>query len=321
MKMRGIGPSGATEISVVGFGAWEAGGDAWGPNESDARVINAMRAGLDAGMNWIDTAEVYGKGVSERLVGEAVGDRRDDALVFTKVAPASEGTGFRPDQVREAVRASLQRLQLDHVDLYQLHWPDETGIPVEETWGEMVAVRDEGLARHVGVSNFDRGLIERCESVGRVDSVQNEFSLLVQDDRREFLPWLAERRIAYLAYSPMAAGILTGALRSDHDFSDDDWRSGRRDPDEEHPELFRPGAFEANVTKAELLGKLATGLGTTTAALALAWVVASSSNTVAIAGSRSPEHARSNAAAGDLDLEPGVLTEIDGIFGQPSGGD
>jgi aryl-alcohol dehydrogenase-like predicted oxidoreductase len=315
MKMRGIGPSGATAISVVGFGAWEAGGDAWGPNESEQRVIEAMRAGLDAGMNWIDTAEVYGKGVSERIVGKAVGDRRDEALVFTKVAPASEGTGFQPDQVREAIRASLQRLGQDHVDLYQLHWPDETGIPVEETWGAMVALRDEGLARHVGVSNFDRALVERCESVGRVDSVQNEFSLLVQEDRAELLPWLAERGIAYLAYSPMAAGILTGAMRADHAFADDDWRSGRRDPNEEHPELFRPGAFEANVAKASRLGELATNLGTTTAGLALAWVAAVFPNSVAIAGSRSPEHARSNAAAGDLDLAPDVLAQIDAIFG------
>jgi len=303
------------EVSVVGFGAWEAGGDAWGPNESDERVVEAMHAGLDAGMNWIDTAEVYGKGVSERIVGKAVADRRDAAFVFTKVAPSSEGSGFRPDQVREAIRASLGRLGLDFVDLYQLHWPDETGIPVEETWGTMVALRDEGLARYVGVSNFDRALIERCEPIGRVDSVQNEYSLLIQGDRREFLPWLAQRNIAYLAYSPMAAGILTGAIRADHVFRDDDWRSGRRDPDEEHPEMFRPGAFEENVSKADRLGELAEKLGTTTATLALAWVVASSPNTLAIAGSRSPEHARSNAAAGELDLDPDVLAEIDAIFG------
>jgi aryl-alcohol dehydrogenase-like predicted oxidoreductase len=314
MKMRGMGPSGATAVSVVGFGSWEAGGDAWGPNESEERVIEAIRAGLDAGMNWIDTAEVYGKGVSERIVGRAVQGRQDQALVFTKVAPVSEGTGFRPEQVREAIRASLDRLGLDHVDLYQLHWPDETGIPVEETWGTMVALRDEGLARHVGVSNFDRALIERCESVGRVDSVQNEFSLLVPEDRPELLPWLAERGIAYLAYSPMAAGILTGAMRADHVFADDDWRSGRRDPDEEHPELFRPGAFEANVAKAERLGEVATRLGATAAALALAWVVAVSPNTVAIAGSRSPEHARSNATAGELELDQDVLAEVDAIF-------
>lgn len=313
VKTRRLGPDGP-EISVVGFGAWEAGGDAWGPNESEERVIEAMHAGLDAGMNWIDTAEVYGGGVSERIVGRAVADRRDRALVFTKVAPASEGTGFRPTEVASAIRASLQRLGLDHLDLYQLHWPDDTGIPVEETWGAMVAVRDEGLARHVGVSNFDQSLIERCESVGRVDSLQNELSLLLQGDREKLLPWLAERGITYLAYSPMAAGILTGAMRADRVFPDDDWRSGRRDPDEEHPELFRPGAFEANVAKADRLGGIATRLGTTTASLALAWVAAVGATTAAIAGSRDPEHARSNAGAGDLELDAEVLAEIDSIF-------
>jgi aryl-alcohol dehydrogenase-like predicted oxidoreductase len=312
MQTRQLGSDGPA-ISVVGFGAWEAGGDAWGPNESEERVIEAMHAGLDAGMNWIDTAEVYGKGASERIVGRAVKDRRDRALVFTKVAPSPEGSGFRPEQVAKAARDSLQRLDMDYVDLYQLHWPDETGIPLEETWGAMVTLRDEGLTRHIGVSNFDRALIETCEAIAPVDSVQNEFSLLVQDDRAEFLPWVAERGITYLAYSPLAAGILTGALRADHAFADDDWRSGRRG-DEEHPELFRPGAFEANVAKADRLGEIAARLGTTTASLALAWVVAAGSTTAAIAGSRDPAHARSNAAAGDLKLDPDVLAEIDAIF-------
>jgi len=313
MKTRRLGPDGP-EISSVGFGSWEAGGDAWGPNESEELVVEAMRAGLDAGMTWIDTAEVYGNGVSERIVGRAVAGRRDGALVFTKVGPAPEGSGFRPKEVASAIRASLGRLGLDHVDLYQLHWPDDTGIPVEETWGAMVALREEGLARHVGVSNFDRALIERCESVGRVDSLQNEFSLLVQDDREKLLPWLAERGIMYLAYSPMGAGILTGAMRADAIFPDQDWRSGRHDPDEEHPELFRPGAFEANVSKADRLGEIAARLGTTTAALALAWVLAVSPTTVAIAGSRNPDHARSNANAGELELGADVLAEIDSIF-------
>jgi aryl-alcohol dehydrogenase-like predicted oxidoreductase len=312
MTTRRLGAEGPA-ISAVGFGAWEAGGDAWGPNESDERVIEAMQAGLDAGMNWIDTAEVYGKGVSERIVGRAVRGRRDQALVFTKVAPSSEGSGFRPSEVAAAVRASLQRLDLDYVDLYQLHWPDESGIPLDETWGAMVTIRDEGLARHVGVSNFDRALVESCEPIGRVDSVQNEFSLLVQDDRAELVPWLAERGITYLAYSPLAAGILTGAMRADHVFSDEDWRSGRRD-DEEHPELFRPGAFESNVAKADRLGEIAAARGTTTASLALAWIVSVSSTSVAIAGSRNADHARSNAAAGDLELDPDVLAEIDSIF-------
>ena len=174
-----------------------------------------MHAGIDAGMTWIDTAEVYGDGVSERIVGRAVAGR-DDVLVFTKVAPDDGGTGLRPEQVRAAIEASLRRLGRDHVDLYQVHWPS-TEVPVEETWGAMAELVAEGKARLVGVSNFDRALIERCQAIHPVASVQNEFSLLEQGDREQLLPWLAERGIGYLAYSPLAAGRLTGAMAAGHD--------------------------------------------------------------------------------------------------------
>src|SRR5213079_2861803 len=130
--------------SVIGFGAWEAGGSDWGPNESERSVIDAIRAGLDAGMTWIDTAEVYGNGVSERLVGAGVADRRDEVLVASKVAPADEGSGFRPEQVRAACDASLERLGTDRIDLYQLHWPDPFGTPVEDTWTAMAELQDAG---------------------------------------------------------------------------------------------------------------------------------------------------------------------------------
>ena len=120
-------------------------------------MIDAMRAGLDAGMNWIDTAEVYGKGVSEGIVGRAVAGRRDQVLVASKLAPASEGSGFRPEQVRAGCEASLGRLGIDVIDLYQLHWPDATGVPVEDTWGAMAELQDAGTVRSIGVSNFDQG--------------------------------------------------------------------------------------------------------------------------------------------------------------------
>jgi aryl-alcohol dehydrogenase-like predicted oxidoreductase len=311
MEMRELGATGPW-ISSVGFGSWEAGGSEWGPNDSDERVIHAMRAGFDAGMNWIDTAEVYGPHRSEELVGRAVAGR-GDVLVFTKVAPKDEGSGFRPEQVKEAIRGSISRLGLDHVDLYQLHWPDETGVPIEDTWGAMAQLQDEGLARYIGVSNFDRSQIERCLAIRQVDSVQNEFSLLAQGDRAELLPWLAERSITYLAYSPMGAGILTGALAADHAFSSTDWRSGRLSG-EEQGELFRPGTFQKNVAKVERLRAIAERLETTPAALALRWVVAVSPTTVAIAGSRDPAHARSNARAGELRLDASTLAEIDAVF-------
>ena len=311
--MRTLGPNGP-QISVVGFGSWEAGGSDWGPNDSDETVIDAMRAGFDAGMNWIDTAEVYGPHRSEELVGRAVAGR-DDILVFTKVAPDEEGSGFRPDQVKQAIRDSLTRLRLDHVDLYQLHWPDHSGVPMEDTWGAMAEIQDEGLARHIGVSNFSRKRIERCLEIRQVDAVQNELSILVQEDRAELLPWLAELGISYLAYSPMCAGLLTGALAADHVFPDHDWRSGKLEDDEEQHEAFRPGAFAENVAKVERLEAIAARLGTSVAALALRWVVEVAPTTVAIAGSRDPGHARANARAGELRLDAATLAEVEAIFG------
>src|SRR5688572_4248684 len=136
MRRRRLGKQGP-EISVIGYGAWEAGGTAWGPNESENVVIDAIRAGLDAGIDWIDTAEVYGDGVSETLVGRAISGRRDEVVIASKVAPRSEGSGFTPEQVRAACEKSLGRLGIDRIDLYQLHWPDENGTPLQDTWGAM----------------------------------------------------------------------------------------------------------------------------------------------------------------------------------------
>jgi aryl-alcohol dehydrogenase-like predicted oxidoreductase len=307
VEMRKLGSHGP-EISVVGFGAWEAGGGMWGENESDRAVIDAIHAGLDAGMNWIDTAEIYGRGRSEELVGRAVKGRREDLLVFTKVAPEPPGTGFRPEQVRRAIHGSLRRLGLDYVDLYQLHWPDES-IPVEETWSAMAALQDEGLTRHVGVSNADWELVEACLAIRHVDSVQNELSLLHQHDRDGLLISLDGAGVGYLAYSPMALGLLTGSIRRDTQISD--WRAA---PGGAGPELFRPGALERNLDLVERLRGVAERIGMPLATLSLRWVIEQRGVTAAIAGSRNADHARSNALAGDLRLAAEVLAEIDRIF-------
>jgi aryl-alcohol dehydrogenase-like predicted oxidoreductase len=214
------------EISVIGFGAWEAGGGVWGPNESEQRVIDAIRAGLDAGINWIDTAEVYGDGLSERIVGRAIDGRRDGVLIATKVAPRPDGTGFRPEQVRRACRRSLERLGISHLDLYQLHWTDD-GVPVEDTWAAMAGLVDEGLVRHIGLSNFDRDLIERCEAIRWVDSLQPHFSMLFLE-HRDLIRWCGERGIGVVCYGPLAFGLLTGAITEDTAFDPSDWRSGKQ---------------------------------------------------------------------------------------------
>ncbi|HJP66001.1 MAG TPA: aldo/keto reductase [Actinomycetota bacterium] len=309
MRTRRLGKNGP-EITVVGYGAWEAGGDMWGPNESEEQVINAIRAAIDAGMTWIDTAEVYGRGTSERLVGRAVKGRRDDVLIFTKVAPRGSGTGFRPDEVKQAIRGSLERLELEYVDLYQLHWPSQ-GVEIEDTWGAMAETQDAGLARHIGVSNFDWSLLERCLAVRHVDSVQNQFSLLNQADRRDLLPKLQEAGVGYLAYSPLGLGILTGALKPDHEFHPQDFRGG---PGTNRPQQFREGNMERILGQVDRLRPIAERLSTTVATVALAWVVAQPGLSGAIAGSRNPDHVIANAAAGDLELDADTLAEIEEIF-------
>jgi aryl-alcohol dehydrogenase-like predicted oxidoreductase len=314
MEHRRLGNS-DLDISVVGFGSWEAGGAHWGPNDSEQGVIDAIHAGIDAGMTWIDTAEVYGQGVSEQIVGRAVAGR-DDVLVFTKVAP-DEGSGLRPEQVRSAIDGSLRRLGLDHVDLYQVHWPDDD-VPVEETWGAMAELVAAGKARHIGVSNFGRRLIERCQPIHPVASVQNEFSLLHQGDRAELLPWLADQGIGYLAYSPLAAGRLTGAMQPGHSFGEDDWRSGRgrfADWREDGSEWsFDPDPLARDLAKVEATRPQAEEMGASVAQLALGWVIAQHGVTAAIAGSRNPDHTRANAAAGSLPLDADASARLDHVY-------
>jgi len=312
MEMRTLG-TGGLEISVVGYGAWEAGGTQWGPNESDDSVIEAMRAILDAGINWIDTAEVYGKGRSEELVARAIDGRRDEVLLFTKVAPDEEGSGIRPDEIRTAIRDSLSRLRTDHVDLYQVHWPDDR-IPVEDTWGAMAELVEKGLTRRIGVSNFDRALIERCLKIHPVASLQNQFSLLEQGDRGELLPWLAEHGIGYLAYAPLGFGLLTGGIGPETTFVEGDWRGAQRAGSREEGEgLFFPGNFERNLERVRRLRHIAERLNVSLSTLALRWAVEQRGVTAVIAGSRNPEHVRSNARAGSLRLDAETLAEIDAI--------
>jgi aryl-alcohol dehydrogenase-like predicted oxidoreductase len=175
----------------------------------------------------------------------------------------------------------------------------------------MAELVDDGLVRYLGVSNFDRPLIERCLAIRHVDSVQNQYSLLHADDRRELLPWLAERGIGYLAYGPLAYGLLGGRMTKDTTFPDDDWRSGRRWKMGYYDELFAPGPFERNIDRVERLRSIADRLGVSVPALALAAVAATPGVTGVIAGSRSRDHVRENAEAGDVELDAATLEEIE----------
>jgi aryl-alcohol dehydrogenase-like predicted oxidoreductase len=313
MRRRRMGSNGP-EISVVGFGAWEAGGGSeWGEAPPEEQTLRAIAAIFDVGIDWIDTAEVYGDGRSEELVAQAVGGRRDEISIFSKVAPSPAGSGFRPEEVRSACEGSLRRLKTDRLDLYQLHWPDRTGIPLEDTWGAMAALVDDGLVRFIGVSNFDQTLIERCEAIRHVDSLQQEFSMLQRDDA-DLIRWCGDQGTGVLSYGPLAYGLLTGAITSATAFRDGDFRTA-----DDSDALFGSG-LERNLAVVDALRPIAERLGITLAQLALAWNVHQPGVTAAIAGSRNPEHVRSNAAAGDVELDEGTRSELDAIISRAASG-
>lgn len=310
MKSQKLGSQGP-EISVVGYGSWEIGGGIWGPNPPEEQLFDAIRAGLDAGMNWIDTAEIYGRGKSEKLVGKAL-EGYPDVMVFTKLAPKGSGSGFDPDGVRKGAERSLERLGRDVIDLYQLHWPDES-VPVEDTWSAMAQLKKDGLARHIGVSNFDEDLIRRCEAIEHVDSLQPQFSLLHREGREDLFGFCASNGTGIICYGPLAYGLLTGAIDRDTKFDKDDWRSGGTGVGY-YRELFAPGKLEKNLDIVDALRPIADRLDITLAQLALAWVVHQTGVTGAIAGSRSSEHIVQNAQAGDVTLEGKDLEEIEELL-------
>ena len=291
---------------MIGLGAWEAGGDAWGANPADDDVVRAFHEAFDAGITWVDTAEVYGSGESERLVGKALAGRRDDIVVASKVAPSPEGTGFTPEQVRAACDASLGRLGVDTLDLYQLHWPDENGVPVEDTWGAMAELVTVGKARAIGVSNFDQDLLERCLPIHHVDSLQQEFSMLALDDRA-LIRWCGEAGIGVVTYSPLGVGFLTGRYTRADAEAIDDWRGD--------DEWTTPERLDETFRVVDGLRPIAQREGLSMGELALAWNVSQPGVTAAIAGSRSGKHLRANATAGDRTLEPEVLDEIEALLG------
>ncbi len=324
MRYRTLGPRGP-EISVVGFGAWAVGGAnrfGWSGVKDDESIA-AIQHAIESGINWVDTAAFYGKGHSEEIVAKALAPYAvgEEVLVFTKCGLRWDPQGGpdappRNDLSRDSIRfeceQSLKRLGIDRIDLYQFHWPDETGVPVEDSWGTMCELVDEGKVRWAGVSNFTVELLERCERIRHVDSVQLHFSLLHRDDYRELQPFCEENGIAILAYGPLGFGVLTGTMTTNTRFPDDDWRSGSVPvPVPLYEQIFAAGTFERHLAQADLLRPVAARNGMTPAQLALAWVVAQPGVTAALAGSRSPARVRENAAAGSIELTRGQLEEVD----------
>jgi aryl-alcohol dehydrogenase-like predicted oxidoreductase len=316
VKRRRLGDAGP-ELSTVGFGTWAIGGPwrfGWGLVDDDASV-GAIRRAIELGVNWVDTAAVYGLGHSEEVVGRALAPYRvgEDVLVFTKCGrrweghqPGVIGNDLRPESIREECERSLRRLGVERIDLYQVHWPDvTTGTLLEDSWGTMAELATEGKARWIGVSNFDVDQLERCEAVRHVDSVQPPLSLLARGARTTVLPWAVEHGAGVLCYSPLASGLLTGAFDRERigRLPDDDWRHDA--------EAFREPAVSRTLALVERLAAIADGLGTTVSALAVAWVLHQPGVTAAIAGARAAEHVDGWVSASRLTLDEATLRAVD----------
>lgn len=312
LKTRKLGSNGP-EISVVGMGGWEAGGG-WGAGPPGERIVRAYHAGFDAGITWVDTAEAYGPHRSEELVGRA-STGREEVLVSTKLAPAPFGSGYDAHGVRAGAEGSLRRLRRDVIDLYFLHtWVP--GIDVETTWGAMAQLVEDGLVRFIGLSNFDREQVGAFHRLRPVDVVQPGLSILFQPFR-DLIGWCREQGIDVISYGPLAFGLLGGGITAETRFGPDDWRSGNTDIPvvrSLYEALFAPDVLGEHLVKVEALLGVADRLGCTLAQLAIAWAVHQPGVTGAICGTRSPERARENAAAGELELAPAVCDEIDRIL-------
>jgi aryl-alcohol dehydrogenase-like predicted oxidoreductase len=281
------------ELTTVGFGAWAIGGGGWaygwGPQD-DTDSIAAILHAIDRGVNWIDTAGIYGLGHSEEVVGRALRELppSERPYVFTKggmihdpARPFAEPErNLKPASIRREVEASLKRLGVERIDLYQFHWPDETGTPIEESWGEMARLVDEGKVRAAGVSNFDVALLERAEAIRHVDSLQPPFSLIRRDRGADVIPWAAAHDTGVIVYSPMQSGILTDTFSLNRlaAMADNDWRRGSAE--------FMEPKLSRNLALRDALWPVAFRNGTSVSAVAVAWTLAWPGVTGAIVGAR-----------------------------------
>ena len=310
MKTASFGRTGL-EITRVGVGAWAMGGAeydwGWGAQD-DEDSIAAIHRALELGVNWIDTAAQYGFGHSEQVVGRALQGVEPRPFVFTK-GGQPEGPDrttvqtLKRDSLRREIEGSLSRLGVDAVDLYQIHWPipdDE----IEEGWSTLVELRDEGLARHIGVSNFSVAQLERAEAIAPVETLQPPYSLLDRDVEPDVLPWCEEHHVGVIVYSPMASGMLTGKMTRERveSLPDDDWRK--------RSERFREPELSRNLELVERLERVGGRHGVEPGAVAVAWTLHNSAVDAAITGFRRPDQVDPIAAAADLELDERDLDEL-----------
>jgi aryl-alcohol dehydrogenase-like predicted oxidoreductase len=297
-------------ITRIGFGAWAAGGGnwafGWGPQD-DAESIAAMRRAIDHGVNWIDTAAVYGLGHSEEVVAKAVKGMTSKPYIFTKCGlvwdeARNVSQVIKADSIRKECESSLKRLQVDTIDLYQVHWAVDED--VEEAWDMMFRLKQEGKVRHIGVSNHNVAQMKRCQSIAPVSSLQPPYSLISRDYEKEILPFCLEQGIGVIVYSPMGAGLLTGAMTRQRiaDFPSDDWR--RRNP------FFNEPGITKNLELAEILKSIASRHGVSAGEVAIAWTLLNPAVTAAIVGGRSAAQVDGIIRGGAVQLTADDLREI-----------
>jgi len=295
------------QVTPICFGTWQLSGD-WGDPEAEG-ARQAIRRARELGVNFFDTAQGYGWGAAERLLGEELRAERDEVVLATKGGLRVTEDGLvrdsSPAWLRQGVEESLQALGVDHIDLYQVHWPDED-TPFEETGQALADLVAEGKIRHVGVSNFDARQMAALEETLPVETLQPPYHLFRRDIEDDVLPWCAEHDVGVLVYGPLAHGLLTGAFDEDHEFSRDDWRAGS--------DLFAGEAFHTNLDKVRALGDMAGERGHTVSQLAIAWALSHPAVQVAIVGARKAHHFEESAGAADIRLDDDDRARIDRIM-------
>lgn len=295
IRKRTLGSSGL-EITTVGFGSWAIGGGGWvhgwGPQDDNASE-KAMRRAVELGINWIDTAAVYGLGHSEEVVGHFLRSlpSSERPFIFTKCGQTWDERNpmhdtnrvLKPESIRSECEVSLRRLGIERIDLYQFHWPDETGTPIEDSWAEMLRLIEEGKVRLAGVSNFNIELLERCAAIRHVDSLQPPFSMIRREVGAREIPWCDAHKTGVICYSPMQSGLLTDQFSTERvdRMAEDDWR--RRSSE------FNPPHLKQNLALRDGLRPIAERHGTSVSSVAIAWVLSWPGVTAAIVGARSPD--------------------------------
>jgi aryl-alcohol dehydrogenase-like predicted oxidoreductase len=303
----------APRLSRLGLGAYPLGGPDGGGDAED-RARSCLDAARDAGCSWVDTGEVYHDTANEDLLGR-IGLR--GLAVATKVAPRPAGSGLQPLQIAAACRASLHRLRVDALDWYYLHWPDSSGVPVEDSWGAMRALVDEGLVRRAGLSNFGIALMQRCLSVGPIDVVQLGLSLVDHRGGRDVARWCGENKIPVTVYEPLANGLLCGAVTAGTDLQA--WAARDVEAWPFFQRVLMGEALPRTLTILDALHHWSEQLGTPVAQIALAWVLAQPGVVSVLPGSRQPGHIRLNAAAAAVVLPPDALRALDQIAAYAAG--